>query len=319
MAYVIAHGDLDGLAAAAVIVAALRRSRGVEAKLIIEQPYSLQRALLRATAAGARLVMVVDLGIDAGSWATIRGALTGLLSSGCRVVWVDHHLSTARYALELVELGASLLFATGGSVSTVAREVFAPLTDDPQFFTKLAVVGEVADGVASVAGELEYVAERLAAAVSAPSSREEFKLRLVSVWVNERRLVSDDVALRAEEFERVLAEKVSLSKQRVAFESEGGVVVDARGVKLEGVAGHVASRIAQERGKVTIVLFSPSERETVATCRVPPGVDFNAVEELVPLAEELGGAGGGLRGAASIRVPASAGDELLKRLRERLR
>jgi len=286
--------------------------------LLIAQPYALHRTLLKLASEPPELVIITDVGVDEAVWPSVRKSAEELIAKGVRILWVDHHVQTARVSLELVELGVSLLYTSSGCASSIAREVFAPLTDDPSFFAKLARLGEIADNVASGDRELTLLADRLAAALSAPSSRDEFKVRLVKMWVAERRLVDDEVAIKAEEFERTIARKLAEIEQKAVFEGDVGVLVDARDMKLGGLAGHIASRLARERGKVVAIAFSPNEREVVVTCRVPPGIEFDAVSELSLLALKLGGGGGGLAKAAAIRVPSSAGEELLKMLQELL-
>lgn len=318
VAAVVAHGDLDGLASAAVIIAAFRKSKGIYPKLLIAQPYVLHRTLLRLLSAPPRLVVITDVGVDEAVWPSVSRSLEDLVAKGVKILWIDHHIQTARVSLDLAELGVSLLYTSSGCASSIAREVFAPLTDDPSFYAKLARLGEIADNVAVGDRELMFLADRLVAALSAPSSKEEFKAQLVRMWVEERKFVNDEVAIKAEEFEKALALKLAEIKQRIVFEGERGLLVDARDIKLGGLAGHIASRLARERGKIAIVVFSPNEREVVATCRVPPDAEFNAVVELAPIAADLGGGGGGLSRAAAVRVPSSSGEQLLKRLREAL-
>lgn len=310
-----AHGDLDGLASAAVVMAALRK-RGESPVLEISQPYMLARNLLKLVAQKPRLVVIVDLGIDSATWPTISRAIEELTARGCRILWIDHHSGTAKRALDLANLSVTLLYTDCGSSSTIAKTAFAELTDNPAFYTKLARIGEVADGVAEGDAELSTLAGLLATALSAPSSKEEFKKKLVKMWVEERKLVSDDIALLAEEFDEALAEKLKSVEERVVLEVKRGLVIDARGMKLVGLAGHVATAIAQAKNKVAVLLFSPSEQTVVATCRVPRGINFDILSELTPAAAELGGGGGGHPRAAALRVPAAAGDSFLNRICE---
>ncbi|RLE87870.1 MAG: hypothetical protein DRJ67_03605 [Thermoprotei archaeon] len=316
---ILAHGDLDGLAAAATLMAALRRAKGARARLEITQPYNLYKALARLLAEPPDMLAIVDIGLDEASWQSTSSALRDIVERGRRVLWMDHHIHTIRHGLELAEIGVSLLYTSSGCASTLAREAFAHLTDDPAFYGKLTRLGEIADGAVKGEGEFALLADRLAAALSAPSSRDEFKLRLVKMWVEEHRLIDDEVALRAEEYEKALAEKMAEVEDRVVVEVRRGLLLDARDLRLSGFAGHIASRLARERGKVTALVFTPNEREVVATCRVPYNIDFNAVDELAPIAAELGGGGGGLEKAASMRVPRELGDEFLKKLADLFR
>lgn len=317
-AAVVAHGDLDGLASAATLIAALRRVKGLRAELFIAQPYNLCMKLAELAIKPPHVLLITDLGVDEATWGSTRDALTRLVARGCRITWVDHHVSTSKLVPEFLVKGVSIFYTSSGSASTLAREIFAPLTENPEFFIKLARMGEIADGVA-VDDELAMVADRVAAALSAPSAKEPFKRMLVKMWVEEQRLIDDEVAIKAEEFEKLLARKITHVKERVVADLEKGLIIDARDLRLSGLAGHIASRIAREKKKVTVIVFSPNEREAVATCRVPNTVEFNALQELSSLVSKLGGGGGGLSRAAAVRVPREMGDLLLNSLCELFR
>ena len=317
---VIAHGDLDGLASAAALIAAIGRLVDeADVDLEFSQPYSLHKTLARVLARPPDMLFLVDLGLDEATWLTVRGILRELIGKGCRVVWIDHHVHTLEHSLELALMGVCLLHSKDGCASTIARRAFAKHTDDPAFFERLTKLGEIADGVVEGEKEMKLLAERLVAALSAPSSKDKFKRRLVKTWIRERRLIDDEVAVRAEEYERALLDKMSEAKSRIVLEVDKGLLLDARDSKLGGFAGHIASKLVQETGKVVVVVFAPNTREVIATCRVPRNIDFNAVEKLTPIAARLGGGGGGLEKAAAVRVPRELGDRLVEELSSLLR
>lgn len=318
MIIVVAHGDLDGLASAAIVMAALKR-RGERVSLEIAQPYSLARTLLKLGTQRPRMVVITDLGVDSATWHTLENAVKDLVSQGCRILWIDHHPGTVKRAVDLTVLGVSLLYTGHGSASTIARDAFVESTDDPAFYSKLARLGEISDGVAEGDAETTILTETLSTALSAPSSKEEFKKFMVKMWVEEKTIISDDLALLAEEFERALADKLRVINERIVLEVKKGIVIDARDVKLGGLAGHLAASVAHSKRKVTVLLFAPSEQSVVATCRVPRDLDFDALKELVPAAIEYGGGGGGHPKAAALRVPAAAGDALLQKVCEIIR
>ncbi|MCX8180664.1 MAG: DHH family phosphoesterase [Thermofilaceae archaeon] len=317
MSFVVAHSDLDGLASAAVIMAALRNVMGIyNPEIILSQPYTLNRVLLKLSTLSVRILVITDLGIDETIWSTIADSVKTLTSKNCRILWIDHHVNTIKLASHLARNGVSLLYTNEGCSSTIAREMFAHLTEDPKFFTRLAKMGEIADSVYVDDEGLSILTDRLVAAISAPSSKDDFKTRLVKMWIEDKRLITDDVALKAEEFEKELLSKLDGIKERIILEVERGIIIDARGMRLSGLAGHIASYIARKKGKVTLVVFSPNPREAVATCRVPPRIEFNILSELVPIVLELGGSGGGLFKAAALRIPSAVGDLFVKRVCE---
>lgn len=318
MSFVVAHSDLDGLASAAVIIAALRNVMGIYSpEIILSQPYMLNRVLLKLSALPVRILIITDLGVDETTWGTITESVKILTSKNCRILWIDHHVNTIRLAFHFARNNISLLYTNEGCSSTIAREIFAHLTEDPKFFTRLAKMGEIADSIYVDDEEgLSTLTDRLVAAISAPSSKDDFKTRLVKMWIEEKKLITDEVALKAEEFEKELLSKLDEIRERIFLEVERGIIIDARGMRLSGLAGHIASYIARRKGKVTLVIFSPNPREVVITCRVPPRIEFNVLTELVPIASELGGGGGGLFKAAALRIPSAVGDLFIKRVGE---
>lgn len=315
MSYVIAHGDLDGLASAAVVMAAFRQ-KGENISLEIAQPYTLARSVIKLVSLKPRKLIVIDLGIDDPTWPAVSRSLREVIAQGGKIMWIDHHPSTLKHSYELLELGISLLYSSCGSASTIVREAFVELTETPFFYYKLTKLGEIADGVAEGDTELNMLAEMLTSALSAPSSKEEFKKKLVKMWIEEKKLVSDEVALLAEEFDKVLADKLRNIKEKVILDVKKGIIIDARSLKLSGLAGHIAARIARDTNKATIVFFAPSDQVVVATCRVPHNVDFDALAELTPVAITLGGGGGGHSKAAALRVPAAFGDVFINKICE---
>jgi len=316
---VIAHGDLDGMTAAAIVVAALRNTgRAGPVALRFTQPFTLQDELRRLPREGVERLIIVDIALDEEHAGHIMAALEEL--GGMEKLWLDHHASTFRHALDLVERGFSLILSIDGCAATIAGKAFLHLTDDPGFYSKLVVIGEAGDKVREVAPSdpLRHYVEVLGNAIAADPTDNVFKERVVRMWVEEKVLVDDEVARRAEEAVERLRELLREASRNIRYEGDRARLIDLRGVRVHGYAGKVASHHVKETGKVVLLLFNVGANNTIVTIRVPPGADFDAAAAIRELAPRYGGGGGGHAKAASARIPATRVDDFVRELLERV-
>lgn len=316
-AQVIAHGDLDGLASAAVIVNALL-NEGWSVKISIAAPHTLYRALQSLEAVGANLGVIVDIALDDAVWSQIKEKLASLTSKGVSILWVDHHKSTGERAEEILSLNVDLVWAPELSVAPIVRKMFLDRTDDKVFFSKLLLLGEAGDRAARIerGSYLFEVLEAVSLALDLDPLDEAFRVRLVRMWASRKVLVDDEVALRSEEAYEFFAKLLNRSKERLACVTDKAVVIDMVGVRMRGFAGRLAAYTAEGTGKVCFILLRAGLNELVVTCRVPKSLNVNAHEIARKIAAKFGGSGGGHEKAASVRVPLHLKDAVLGYLRE---
>ncbi len=318
-AVVIAHGDLDGMTAAAIIVAALKAAgRATAWTLRFTQPFTLQETLRRLPE-GADMLVIVDVALDeehAGHILSILEEMEGPAEK----LWVDHHSSTIRHALDLLDRRFSLLLSVDGCAATIAGKAFLHLTGDEQFYSKLVLIGEAGDKVRELSGNhpLRQALETLGNAIAANPTDDAFKERLVRMWVEEKILVDDEAARRAEEAEEKLRALLKESSENVRYESSHVKVIDLRDTRVHGYAGKIASHHAKTYGKVVLLLFRVGTNNTIVTARVPPSIDLDVASLIRELAPLYGGGGGGHPKAASARVPAMHADDFVRELVKRI-
>ncbi len=315
---ILAHGDLDGLTAAAVIIAALKNTGKLGRwEIRFAQPFALQEELRRLPGNIGRLI-IVDIAVDEEHWASISRLLDGL-EAGCKI-WVDHHKSTLRHAAELIDKGFSLLVSLGGCAATLAGEAFLHLTGDVEFYRKLVVAGEVGDKVRELqpGDPLKPVVEVLGNALAAEPTDDLFKRRLVRMWVEARRVVDDEVARRAQEAEEKLRELLKEAGNSIVYDGSRVRVIDLRERRVHGYAGKIASYHSKESGKVVLLMFRVGQNNVIVTARVPEGLNVDVSALIRELAPRFGGGGGGHPKAASARLPTATVDDFVKELIARI-
>jgi len=310
------HGDLDGLTAGAILYDVLL-SNGRKVSIRITQPFNLYQTLrdLKIIKSLERLY-ILDIGIDEVTWKQAMNELKEIAEKGVKIVWIDHHVATLKHFFELMDMGISLLFESERCAVSMVSRAFMHMTSDPDFYEKLVIIGEVGDKVRRI-GErhpLFSIVEVLGSSLAYMPSDDEFKISLIKMWVNKKRLVSDEVVLRAESAAKKLEELLREAERRVVYSGDKMVLVDMRDVKIHGYAGKIASHVAGKTDKVVFLAFN-TDHETIITCRVPPSRNFNALEMLPKLAEKYSGGGGGHEKAASIRVPAAMFEKVIQDLK----
>jgi len=314
---IITHGDLDGLTAAAILLDVLEK-KGEKTVLLIAQPFTLASALSRASSfENLSKLYIIDVGVDPATWEQARRHLANIKLKA-DIVWIDHHRATLKKLEELSKLGITLIYSIDGSAASIVKYVYLEKTSNPQFYLKLAVIGEIGDKVREAENEeVAKLVEVLGSSLSADSEDNDFKVELVRLWVKEQKFYDEKVEERAKRAKERLQELIREAKNRIIFEGENVILIDFRGVPARGYIGKVASDYTNKTGKVVIVIFHSGPSEIVATCRVPQTADINALNLLMSIARKLGGSGGGHPKACSIRVPI-AYTEVLRRELEKL-
>ena len=314
MRCIITHGDLDGLTAAAILVDVLNQKKE-KSVLLIAQPFTLANVLSRVSSFETlSKLYIIDVGLDPATWEQTKRHLAKIRLKA-DVIWIDHHRATLKKIEELSKLGISLIYSIDGSAASIVKHVYLEKTSNPDFFSKLALIGEIGDKVREAEDEeTAKLAEILGSSLSADSDDDDFKIKLVQLWVKEQKFYNEEVEKRARKAKERLQELIEEAKNKVIFDGERLVLIDFRGVSARGYIGKVASDYTNKTGKVVIIIFNSGPTETVATCRVPPTLNINALNLLMKIAYKLGGSGGGHPKACSIRVPAAHANALRREL-----
>lgn len=88
---VIAHGDLDGLAAAALYTIHLD-IKPSDVKLLISYPNRLHKDLTNVLRENIRKIAIIDIGLNTTSYYYVVKALKSLSSRNISIEWFDHHV-----------------------------------------------------------------------------------------------------------------------------------------------------------------------------------------------------------------------------------
>lgn len=315
-AIIIAHGDLDGMTAAAITIAYLQHNYNLEKyELLFSQPFNLHETLRKIFQKAADMTFIIDVALDEEHWPHIKKELLELTRKS-KIIWIDHHRSTIQHVVELLEMNIPLLASIDGCAVTIVGEAFLEKIRDKEFFSKLVVIGEVSDKVKSIPNThpLKPIIEVLGNALSENPTDDDFKRKLVRTWLKEKTLVTDEAARRSEEAVERLKALLKEASENIIYDTEKLRIIDLRNIRVHGYAGKIASHHANSYKKITLLLFRVGEVNTIVTARVPENIKIDIASILKNLAEKYGGGGGGHPRAASARVPSTMANEFIREL-----
>ncbi|RLE67292.1 MAG: hypothetical protein DRJ47_00270 [Thermoprotei archaeon] len=312
---IITHGDLDGLTAAAILLDYIIQKDVGKPHIEIAQPYILQRFFKRFYYNRCNL-WILDLALDENTWFKISPFI--IEEDGREIVWIDHHRSTLVALSKYKSDKITLIFSLEKCTAELVEENFGNQTSNPSFYKTLAEIGSLSD-------------KNLYLVTDKPLSREtkiledsllylpsdiEFKKRLIEFWVNEQKILSEEITARARKARDKLRKLHKIFEGQVVFSTDLVEIIDLREINVRGYVGKIASERAESSNKITFVFFQPSLREIVLTMRVPSKIEFNVLEIVRKLVEKYRGAGGGHPKAASVRVPRMAFDQIFLELKK---
>lgn len=314
---VVCHRDLDGLASAAILLSS-RLAEDPKLKFIARfvQPHELAGVLTGFSLFPSLAeVYIVDVAAADDSWSEVKRSLRQLVESGVRVLWVDHHPSTAEKVGELERIGVECKVGGTVSAATLVRDLI-PKTPSPEFYEKLAAIAEAYDGGHKAEGPLAEVLETLADALALEPSDDEFLNDLLVSWVKRRELIPDEAVERGERALEFFSELLKKAGESIVVDTPKLRVIDLRETRVRGFAGKLLSMQAAETGKITVLVFRLGSHSAVFSARAPQDVHVNLNEVFSRIAAEFGGSGGGHARAASLRVPLPCAEHVLKKLVE---
>ena len=257
---IISHGDVDGVCAAALLLAA-----HPNAKMTFTQPTQIEDALKNTN---ARLVLIADIAFPA--IPKRRDDLVALLQSmgnaGRTVRWYDHHANPP------VELPGVLIVIRSRDMSA-SMLVYRLTASVPRNLERVARYGNITDGYEKTWDEFERHEIRLLDfALRSSINDQEFRSR-VARTLSQGGQVSEvaGVEERCKATEHLFAEtrrKVSLALQPKADKLLVSFVKDPN----YGVMGRIASELSGSMDTVVAILFPDEiqpDKYVILTIRRP--------------------------------------------------
>ncbi len=307
----IAHGDIDGLVSAAIVIAHyLYKEKQLKYQLFFAQPFSLHVTFNRPEVSASNVLYVLDVALDEEHWEPLSRRVLEL-SSKLEVNWVDHHPSTISSKGRLEALGVRVTASPAPATASLLREM-ALETGNPGFYERLIALAEAADASEEPRDPgLASAIEVLSGSLALDPLDDEFKRLLVEYWVKRQLLVPEEATERFEVAEEKARRLYEEARNRVIYESPTLRVIDLRETRVYGFTGRIASHQAKVDGKVVLVLFRVGYDSVVITGRAPENLGISLGEIFRGVAMLWGGSGGGHHRAASLRVPAPVADKVL--------
>ncbi|MGC9107659.1 MAG: DHHA1 domain-containing protein [Infirmifilum sp.] len=316
MLTIIAHGDIDGMVSAAIIISYyLKNKEGVKYKVYFSQPFSLHNTLQRIHFTSGE-VYILDIAFNEEYWETTSQALS-LLTRVAQTTWIDHHPSTIFHKDKITATGVNVLAKPAPSTASLLANLI-PLTIDPDFSLRLIKLAELTDtpnpdpSVRELG--LESAAEILTGAIALEPRDDDLRKKIIESWVKKRILVPEEAVLRFQESEEKLQRLLKEVKNRVIYDSSVLRIIDLRDLRVYGFSGRIASQEAAAQRKIILILFRIGQNSVVITGRAPTGFPVNLAQLFSRFSEELGVSGGGHNYAASLRVPAGIADKVVRQI-----
>lgn len=317
---IIAHNDLDGIAAASVIYRVLKL-RGAKIKLLYSQPHSIEKILLMASKPKLpSKIYIVDIAFNESAKQKLLNSLEELTKHCVKIVWIDHHPSTIRFAHELKESGVEVHAASTLSVAPIVRKIFLEKTDDPEFYEKILMLGEAGDRARTLRQNkaLSEIYESVSFALEEDPMDFELRQHLTRLWGEKKQLIDDLIALKAEKGRKRYDEIVSVARDHVIADTSKLKILDMTGKTMKGFSGRLAVETVEKEGKVVAVMLRSGYDEMVVVLRVPKSLNIDAGELARELGLKLNGSGGGHPKAAAVRLPISKKMDVVKLLLQKV-
>ncbi|MEZ0345750.1 MAG: hypothetical protein ABWK01_04305 [Infirmifilum sp.] len=313
LGWILAHGDLDGMASAALVISHhLRLNKEFKYRIYFSQPFSLHHALARMGSVRSGLVYILDIALDEEHW-DINSRVLRALAEENDVTWVDHHPATIARKRDIENLGIKTIVSQAPSATTLLQPLI-PHTLDPDFSKTLISLAELSDASTPQSKENSLVnaVEVLTGAIAYDPQDDDFKKRIIETWVKRRVLVPEEAVIRFQESEEKFQKLLREANNRVIYESPLLRIVDLREVRVYGFSGKIASLQANTDGKIVLLVFRIGQDATVITGRAPKNSNISLVELFSKISREWGASGGGHYHAASLRVPAAIADKVIR-------
>ncbi len=319
-AVIITHNDLDGVAAASVIYRILKLKKR-KVKLLFSQPHSLDKILLMASKPiSPDEIYIVDIAFDEGCEQKLLTLFKELIKQNIKIVWIDHHPSTIKYAHKLKETGIEVHVAYTLSVAPIVRKIFFKKIDDPEFYEKVLMLGEAGDRARTLRKNraLSEIYESVSFALEEDPINFELRQHLTRLWGEKKQLIDDVIALKAEKGRKRYEEIVSIAREHVIVDTPRLKILDMTEKTMKGFSGRLAVEIVEKENKVVAVMLRSGYDEMVIVLRVPKSQKLDAGELARELGFQLNGSGGGHPKAAAVRLPISKKMDAVKILLQKI-
>lgn len=316
-AQIIAHGDIDGMVSAALLISYhLKQDKQFKYRIRFSQPYSLHHTLNLLERVSGRIVYVLDISLDLEYWETMRVLLSSIAMEA-EVTWIDHHPMTISHKEQLESIGIKVLAYPSPSTASLLKDLI-PKTLDPEFSDNLVKLAELTDSPTPEPslkkGNLSTAAEILTGAIALDPRDDELKRKIIESWVKKRILVPEEAVIKFQDSEEKLKTLFKEAKNRIIYESSNLRVIDLRDIRVYGFSGRIASKQANLDQKIVLIAFRIGQDTVVITGRAPEDSPVNLLQVFTKLGREWGVSGGGHYRAASLRIPASQAERMIRQL-----
>ena len=308
MSLIISHGDGDGICAATIAF------KTKPSKIVFAQPPSLPRLLGKIVLQINQIkeLTVIDIAVDERQVDRLLMNLKLLRDKNINITFIDHHPSSKTILQNFRNLGVLPIINTNFSASQLTYRHFGTMN-------KVAIIGGMCDRVIDESSDLKLAeeAEILTGALKYKPADNEFKLFVVKELVKGK-LPSDiqECMLRSQLAYEPKKKAVEIALDSIIEETPRFVIMQTK-EDILGHAGGAVNAVAEQKGKIAVMIFEANTPELRVTFRKPHRLLTHLGEMAKEAAAAVGGIGGGHAGAAMARIPKTQISKFIKLLLKR--
>lgn len=275
---ILTHGDIDGIASAAILLRYLRIKMNVKdenIELIFTGPSALPEKLKELINSNVKTIYITDISINIKNSENIKGIIKKLNSEGKRIIWINHHQWSIEDINEIMKSVESIVVEK--TLST-ARIVYEKFMKEDDISRKIA---EYADDIDALTDKFDE-----SFILRALSFKNGWKEKLIMKFSNGI-FWDEEISREAEKVKRIAERDINEAyKKTKIYETKSGLkfgLIDLRGT--ETPKSWLAKRISEKFNLDFTIVWRKDYAISIYIGNKSKNIN------LLKIAEEFGGGG----------------------------
>jgi len=275
---ILTHGDIDGIASAAILLRYLRIKMNVKdenIELIFTGPSALPEKLKELINSNVKTIYITDISINIKNSENIKGIIKKLNSEGKRIIWINHHQWSIEDINEIMKSVESIVVEK--TLST-ARIVYEKFMKEDDISRKIA---EYADDIDALTDKFDE-----SFILRALSFKNGWKEKLIMKFSNGI-FWDEEISREAEKVKRIAERDINEAyKKTKIYETKSGLkfgLIDLRGA--ETPKSWLAKRISEKFNLDFTIVWRKDYAISIYIGNKSKNIN------LLKIAEEFGGGG----------------------------
>lgn len=275
---ILTHGDIDGIASAAILLRYLRIKMNVKdenIELIFTGPSALPEKLKELINSNVKTIYITDISINIKNSENTKGIIKKLNSEGKRIIWINHHQWSIEDINEIMKSVESIVVEK--TLST-ARIVYEKFMKEDDISRKIA---EYADDIDALTDKFDE-----SFILRALSFKNGWKEKLIMKFSNGI-FWDEEISREAEKVKRIAERDINEAyKKTKIYETKSGLkfgLIDLRGT--ETPKSWLAKRISEKFNLDFTIVWRKDYAISIYIGNKSKNIN------LLKIAEEFGGGG----------------------------